>query len=428
MIFNADSGVNYLKQVAFSVIFKFSHIILTFATVPLLLEVFGVEGYGVWSVLLSVFLWANVLDLGLPGYFQTRVGKYRESRNKGLSLASEIGQAYLAIWLSSGLLLISLAILYLLFRENSLGLEWLVDISIPVFFIGLVVACISMSTNLIHGIAGGLSKSSLVSVSQFFASLCFFVWIYLFRDVEIEFVLVCYFGFLAVSNFLMSCFLYKHYPFLSPLFSLSKDLIKSFNKTGGGFMVINLAGIVLFSTDRLLIGTLLNTEAVTGYDLVFKIYSVFLMGHALVIMPLWGLYAFEYERNNFAWIKKMLLFQIVLVGVLVLVMMMLYPFTKDLLELWVGSAVVVDGLLSAAIIIFVAVILWNNIFSMFINGVGQIGIQTKAALVAAAINIPISYLLVTHFGFGADGVVWGTICALLVPAIVLPFQTLRFIN
>jgi O-antigen/teichoic acid export membrane protein len=65
---------------------------------------------------------------------------------------------------------------------------------------------------------------------------------------------------------------------------------------------------------------------------------------------------------------------------------------------------------------------WNNIYAIFLNGIGKIGLQVKIAIIQSVMNIPLSIFLGRRIG--VSGVLLATIISLSLFAIAGPIQTL----
>ena len=61
-------------------------------------------------------------------------------------------------------------------------------------------------------------------------------------------------------------------------------------------------------------------------------------------------------------------------------------------------------------------------FAIVVNGIGEIGLQLKTAIVGMVANIPLSILLVKGVGLKVEGVVWATVLSLFSFALLAPFQ------
>ena len=118
---------------------------------------------------------------------------------------------------------------------------------------------------------------------------------------------------------------------------------------------------------------------------------------------------------------------IIFIGVILSVVVM-GLLAKPVIRMWIGREVNVSYPLIVTIGIFVLVSTWNNIYAMFVNGIGDIKIQLYTAVVAMFLNIPLSIIFVKYLGFGLSGVVLGTIVSLSLAAVALPIQVNRIMR
>jgi O-antigen/teichoic acid export membrane protein len=188
------------------------------------------------------------------------------------------------------------------------------------------------------------------------------------------------------------------------------------------FFIIQLAMLVIFATDKLLIAQLFGPRYVTQYEVVFKLFSVIIFAHTLISAPLWSAYTEAYHRSDFAWIKHMLRKQQMLFSGIVLAVIALGLSAQSVIALWIGREVEVSLPLVVAMGLFVLISTWNNVYAMFVNGVGKIKVQLYTAIIAMMINIPLALLFTKYFGLDSSGVVLATCVSLLFAAIALPLQ------
>ena len=74
--------------------------------------------------------------------------------------------------------------------------------------------------------------------------------------------------------------------------------MKSITSLGFQFFIIQIAVIVIFTTDKILITQLFGPEYVASYDVVFKLFSIITIAHGILMAPLWSAYSDAYHRND----------------------------------------------------------------------------------------------------------------------------------
>ena len=171
--------------------------------------------------------------------------------------------------------------------------------------------------SLINQIYHGLQKSSYVSFGQFlsnFISLFLVSLLYFFFEPSLIFLVICY----GISNLLSSLILtfivQNNYPNLFPkIDDFDKNKIRALFTLGGKFFLVQIAFLVIFMTDKILITQYLGPEHVTDYETVFRLFSIFTVAQGLMLTPLWTAYTDAYHKKDFSWIRAKLIFQLKIV-------------------------------------------------------------------------------------------------------------------
>jgi Na+-driven multidrug efflux pump len=128
------------------------------------------------------------------------------------------------------------------------------------------------------------------------------------------------------------------------------------------------------------------------------------------------------------WIKIMLHKQLIIFGGVMVATFTMVLLTKPIIAIWIGHEMTVSQPLVISIGLFVLVSTWNNIYAMFVNGIGQIKLQLYTAVIAMVINVPLAVFFVKWFDLGLSGVVLATVVSLLLAAVALPIQVNQIIR
>lgn len=417
---------NYFRQVRGSFVYKIISLILSFITIPIMIDYLGVERFGVWSTILMIMTWIVLFDLGVGNGLKNRVTEALakndcfEAKNYISSGYTLLGMLSLCIWAVS--FFCSYFIPWRSVFNTSLVDELSLRIAVQV---ALTFVALNFWLGLIAAILNGFQKTSLVALGQLYtnaASLILVLFAWRFMEPSITVLAIAYGVSALIANFLLSFNFYSGNRSLIPSYLVKKKYLSPLLSMGLKFFIIQIAVLVIFTTDKLLIIQFFGPGEVAHYEVIMKVFALFTFAHALISAPLWPAYSDAFHRNDTAWIFRMLLrqlavFCVFLVGVLVAISVI-----DQVVFLWVGKSFVVSRPLVYAIAIFVVISMWNNIFAMILNGLGAVNIQLISALIAMFINIPLAFLFVKKFGFGAEGIVFAAIVSLSFSAILLPLQ------
>lgn len=423
---------NYLRQIKGSVIYKAVSMAASFCAIPLMIDYLGQEQFGVWSTLLTVMSWIVFFDLGIGNGLRNKVAEAL-AKNDRVEAAHYISSGYSLIGAIALILwaVVTCASFFIpwqiVFNSQAIPEETLrITVQISVFFILL-----NFWIGLISSLLGAVQKSSLIALGPLIANILTLTFIFVLTkltDASISNLAIVYGVSMIVANLILSVRFYQHNPELLPKFFWDKHHIHPLLSVGMQFFIIQLAVLVIFTTDKLLIAQIFGPRYVTEYEVVFKLFSIISFAHTLISAPLWSAYTDAYHRSDIIWIRRMLRKQLMFLVGIAMVVVILVLIAKSVISFWISFEFDVSLQLVGAMGLFVFISMWNNIFAMFVNGIGNISVQLYTAITAMLVNIPLALFFTNQLGFGSYGVVLATCISLLFAGIALPVQVLQIIR
>ena len=424
---------NYIKQIKGSFIFKGLAIFSSFLAIPLMIKYLGVEHYGVWSTLLSIVSWVVLFDIGIGNGLRNKISESLAKENKQ-EAHSYISTAYTII----GAISVMLILIFLLVSEyipwqkvfnitsiNNQELQSVVNITAIFLFLNFWIS-------LINQVFNGLQKTSLVVFNQFlsnFFSLSAVFILYTFYESSLIKLAFAYGISLLASSLILSFWFYKNNKeFIPKIKSFGLNYTKSITSLGFKFFIIQIAVIVIFTTDKILITQLFGPQYVASYDVVFKLFSVITIVHGMLMAPLWSAYSDAYHRGDIEWIKKTIKNQLKIYLLILVATTLLIFLAKPIIVLWIGRDFVVDNILIIAMALFILVSTWNNIFAYFLNATNKLDVQINTSILAMIANIPLSIMFVRFFEMGVYSIVLATCISLSFFTIFGSIQTFNILK
>lgn len=417
---------NYLRQVKGSAVFKGLAVACSFFSIPLMIHYLGQEQFGVWSTLLSVVTWITFFDLGLGNGLRNKLAESL-AKEQADEARSYISSAYSLIGFISLTLFLSLALVAFIvpwqkvFNTQLLSAEIL---SYAVLITGFFIA-LNFWVSLINSVLNAVQKTSIVVLGQFLFNALSLILVYVLTkttDASLLYLATAYGMSMAGANVLLTGWFYKGNLGLIPRLSLDLSHARPLLSVGLQFFVIQIAVLVIFTTDKILITQLFGPEFVTPYDVVFKLFGIITLIYGLITAPLWSSYTDAYHRGDFIWIKGVLSKQLLIFGLIMLAVILLVLIAKPVIAIWIGSDLVVSMPLIESVGLFILISTWNNIYAFFLNGVGKIRLQLYSALLAMLMNIPLAIYFTQYLGFGVNGVVLATCVSLSLFAVIGPLE------
>ena len=207
-------------------------------------------------------------------------------------------------------------------------------------------------------------------------------------------------------------------PWLRPRLSLlrwpqARELLGS----GSGFLLIQIAGAVVFSSDNVVVSHYLGAAQVTPYSVTWRFVGLAAVMQSLIFPALWPAYAEANARGDYEWMRQTFrrMMQVTIVlnvagGVMFIIA------GKLLIRWWAGEAAVPSMVLLAAMAFWVLISGCMTAESCLLAAVNRTREQGLLSIVAAAVNLALSIVFVQRIG--AVGVIAGTIVSYLLVLVV----------
>jgi O-antigen/teichoic acid export membrane protein len=175
---------------------------------------------------------------------------------------------------------------------------------------------------------------------------------------------------------------------------------------GFNFFIIQIAAIVLFQTNNIIISQLFGPQQVTPYNIAFKYFSITTMTYAIVTTPLWSAFTDAWTKGDIPWIKKIINKMLTFWYVMTILTIFMLLVSRSAYYFWIGDTVKIPFILSFSIALNVIIIGWNTIYVQFINGVGKLRLQLLSGIFGTFITIPLAIYLGKKWGI--SGVVFSS--------------------
>jgi O-antigen/teichoic acid export membrane protein len=381
---------------------------------PLLLRHLGSETYGLYAALGSVGAYLSVLDLGTGLAIPKYVAEYRTQgdleRLRKLSSSFFIG----FIGVGAALLVGALAFLPLVphIFKASPSLSRVAQI---VFLVTVANFLILLPFGVLEGVLYGFRK---VHINYWLDAL-----FYIFNLTAAYVAVTLGYGLVAVTvgtlgaRILVSLVLARLTWTECPMVRLRlKDfdweILKKLIGPSFYYFVIQIAALLIFSTDNVLISFFLGVSAVTSYSIAFRLCRLplgLISSLAGILLP----HISELDAVKDLGRLRRLHIQITKYSVLIslIVFTCLFAFGKDFIDFWVGPGNFAG---MPILICFCLVFPVNTVVqcsSMVLMGTAQHKRLAGMLMFEGFLNIAFSILLLHHFG--ALGVALGTLLAKL---------------
>jgi O-antigen/teichoic acid export membrane protein len=184
---------------------------------------------------------------------------------------------------------------------------------------------------------------------------------------------------------------------------------RSLLRTGSLFLVLQIAGLVAFSLDNVVIAQIMGADAVKQYAVPTKLFVLAPTLLSFVLVPLWPAYRESMARGDAGWVRRALRRSIILAALVnipsTVVLVLAGPF---IIQIWAPALH-----LEPTMLLMVGLGTWtimntlNGPFGVLLNGANVIGFQAACSILMAIANVTLSILLVQRIG--VSGAVYGSV-------------------
>lgn len=407
--------------------------IITLLLVPLTLDYLDTETFGVWTTLSSVLTLLAFFDVGLGNGLRNKLSEAL-SKNDLITARSYVSTAYVLF----GTLQLGILCLFIVGNEfipwqsilnTTLDLPTLRQLAI-VLMVGI---SFKLVLDLLTFILYARQNSAQTNLLLFFTNLSILLGVFIATKISKGnlVLLGIITAFSPVFILLIASVIYykKVFNYLRPSISLyDRRYVSNLLSIGYKFFFIQIAVIIVFYTDNLIVTQLFGPSEVTVYNISFRYFNIINTIFAIAIAPFWSAFTeahikqeYDWMKTNYKWLLRLWCGVVILVIVWIIAAPMAY-------KVWVGDRVAVPKPLNIFMGISVIIACFNNVSVVVTNGLGKIKLQLLSSLFSAFINIPLAIFLGKYLEMGSAGVIAATSVSLLSSSIVCVIQAGRLIN
>jgi len=416
---------NFVKSIGINLFLKPVTMLLSFIYTPILLNYLGEEDYGVWATLLSIINWVNICDIGIGNGLRNTATKDIAHKDF-VSLKKTVSTAYVAFMIIiSVVFTLGVSIGHFLNWNHILNTKSSVIIPLLISF---AFICINFIIGLYTNGYYSLQKAEASSVSTALVQFLNLILVSGLTCLGIKksklLNIAVVFGF---TKFFVGCVYSFHLwsinnAFIPSTHYFDRRKVRELTTIGIKFFLIQIAAMVLYTTDNLILTWLMSPVSVTSYSTVTKYFLIPYNLFVAMLAPFWSKSTEAKELGNFIWIRKyiirfLFIWLLLSVGTVVAV-----PVFKPFARIWLGHELTYDSGIIVVMAIYYIVQMYAAILSTVLNGLGEINLSVIVAIAEMIVNIPLSIYFARDCGLLSTGVALGTLIPQVVACIILSIQ------
>ena len=425
------------KNVLGAFLVKGFALLVTLFTLPSYIRFFNNdEVLGLWYTVLSLLNWILNFDLGIGNGLRNHLS---ESLSKGTKDDTKkyISSAYISV----GAIVIFLSAIFplLISKTNHNGLLNIDEavVSAEDLYIVAVIVFVGVMLQfwlrLISSVLYALQKSSINNFLVLITNIIILVFAAVFpsRSNGENVIIMAIVHAIAVAlplltaTFFVFCGKLRYAVVRIKYFTLEHT--KKVLSLGGVFFFVQIAYLIIMSTNEFLITKIAGNEFGVDYQAYYKIFSLGSTVFALALTPIWSVITKAQAENNIKWIQSTYK-KFMLLGIIFCAGEFAVAFiTEPIMTIWLGAENVpkikfiysmIFALLGSAMVI-------NGVLSSIANGTGRLKTQAICFGIGAILKVPLSYAFVDICGSWI-GVVLANVVSMGLYCIAQPIVFRRY--
>lgn len=421
---------NMTKSSLLLLIYKCTSMVISLLYVPIVLGYLGNGLYGIWATVLSVLSWIHYFDIGIGNGLRNRLSASLAKGSDPTEIRGLISSAYFLLAIvMAGVAMVAL-VLFQFINWNSLlnvpenlypNVVYIIDIS-------FLLMCVSFFLSIVSSLYYATQQAhvvSLIGVAQQVLMLLSVCLLTFTKGDKLSGVAWAYgLSAIAVQVVFTITFFVRNKACIPGLKYIRKSYAQSVTSLGLQFFVVQLASLVLFSTDNVVVSNLFGPDAVTPYTTANKLFTVLTSLFAAFVSPYWSSITAASAMGDIKSIRKsisrMKRYALVpLAGAI-----FLYFALDKVIFIWLGCSLAMPAGLKEMLLVYTMVYIVNTIYSQAANGLALMKMMMGLALIQAVMNIPLSIIL-GHLIGSSSGVLLGTVLTMATSLIVYPAAVRR---
>lgn len=425
---NENRTTRAINNILLSLVLKGVNISIGFIMVPLTIHYLTKYKYGIWITLSELVGWFYLFDIGLGNGF----------RNKFAEALAQKDTEKAKIYVSTTYFILSIisSLIFVIFLIINPFVDWtkvlncspdmLKEISMLIIFV-IGSFCLQFILQIVKIILSADQKTSVADLLDLIGKIFTFSLVIILIKTTSNSLLYMGIGLsLAPLTMLLLASVYffktRYRQYAPDIKHIQLSSIKGIINLGIKFFVIQIAALVIFETDNIIITQLYGPEAVTIFFIPFKYFSIVTLSFVIIATPLWSAFTEAWAKKDRAWIQLTIkrlnyIWLVFLFGTTIMIINADFVY-----KIWIGKNTNVPFMVTMVMGLFVLSKAFGTGYVYFLNGTGKVKIQFYFSIITAILNIPLTILFAKVLNMGLTGIVFATWLCSLFGAVVAPFQ------
>lgn len=427
-----EQSVELKKNIAVSVLIKLVSLVLGLFYMPTILSFVDKSLLGIVMTIDSFVSWLYLADIGIGNGLKNKLAEAIALNNMDRAKRM-VSTAYIALSSIMFVVFLIAAVAASFVNWNSV-LKVDVDSHQLLWSIQFILFALlsSFAIRLINSVFQAYQMSFLNSMTALVIKLvkllAVLVAIQLTKANILKFVLIDHsVPIIVLLGFSFVLFNGKFKSIKPSIKDFDRAEINSITGLGIKFFWIQIASMILFSTDNAIIVRIFTAGDVTVYNMIRHYYSQIFIIMTFVSVPLWSAYTKAIALDDIEWIKRITKKILVISTYLSLIILVMFIVYQPVIKFWLRGKIQVPVSLSLVMALSQIAIIYTTPFNNFINGAGKLRLSMWLSPIVIILNIPMAVLFAKPLGMGVTGVIFATLICNVASLVVNAIQYYKIV-
>lgn len=406
---NLTSKKLLTRNSLFNLIGNIIPLILAVIVIPIIINHFGKERFGMLTILWAIIGYFNFIDFGVSRALTIIISE-KLATNKVREIPSLINTALVIVTFFSllGTFILLLSSQWLVYNKLQISYDLRGETLNSLYIIALSVPIIALTSSL-KAITIAYQKFFFINIQRLLLSSIMFLSpliIIFFSNsltpiISLLFIgrIIIFISYIKYTN--------KIITYLIKNVKIKIYLLKQILKFGGWLTITNIIGPVMVYLDRVIMGIWIPVKSVTYYSSVHEVVTKILILPGSIMNVIFPAFSYTYAKNPN---KSLNLLRKSIISIFILLFPILFffiTFTKEILSTWLGN----DFLINSSLIMQILLIgiFFNSIaqiYFFFIQGIGKPNITAIIHIIELPIYLFFLWYLIQKYGIKGAAFVW----------------------
>ena len=426
-------SVRIKKNIIISFLVRSLSVAINLVIVSLAINYVDPVQYGIWLTLTSIISWFTYFDFGMGNGLRNRLATALAF--KEYDKAKKYVSTTYAVFI---IIAISVFVLFYFVNpyinwNNILNIPSTVDENIHLVLLALLGSlCIQFVLQLINTVLNSVHESAKAEIITLLGQVGMLITLLVLKYTVkggLSILIVALNIAPLATIFLASLLLYNgRHKLIGPsLKSVDFSYARSILNIGGAFFVIQLGSMVLYQTDNIIITRVLGPEAVTKFNITYKLYYVIFIAFSIITSPYWSAFTDAYAKKDYQWINKSVKrLRKVWLFISFVIVPVFFVLAKFIFKILFPDVSGITSSLSLSMAVYVICSSCLSFTCSLLYGIGKLRVLLILYVLVTITNVPLG--IVMGKWMGIEGVVIANIIIFVFMNIVLWIQTNKILG